>query len=143
MTEIPQCVIARRAHLLSRKYRRTKYPFHFQNVVLFRNVFSFSKYERFRECCFFLFPKNTSVFKVLNLLQLSRIYDLSYRLYNYDIHCKSPLLCTCLEALQDYQTGHTNYAAVCTYVVCESLGCIFISHVQPLKKLLSLLLLCH
>ena len=29
--------------------------------------------------------------------------------YNYDIHCKSPLLCTCLEALQVYQTGHTNY----------------------------------
>lgn len=37
----------------------------------------------------------------------------------------------------------TTYA-VCTYVVCESLGCtIFISHVQPLKKLLSLLLLYH
>ena len=38
--------------------------FHFQNVVLFQNVFSFSKCERFREC-FFLFPKNTIVNKNL------------------------------------------------------------------------------
>ena len=31
--------------------------FHFQNVVLFRNVLSFSKCERFRECCFSFFRK--------------------------------------------------------------------------------------
>ena len=38
--------------------------FHFQNVVLFRKVFSFSKFERFCEL-FFLFPKNTIVNKNL------------------------------------------------------------------------------
>ena len=31
--------------------------FHFQNVVLFRNVLSFSKCERFLECCFSFFWK--------------------------------------------------------------------------------------
>ena len=31
--------------------------FHFQNVVLFQKVFSFSKCERFCECCFSFFPK--------------------------------------------------------------------------------------
>ena len=36
--------------------------FHFQNVVLFRNAFSFSKCERFHE---FFFPKNTIVNKTI------------------------------------------------------------------------------
>ena len=39
--------------------------FHFQNVVLFQNLFSFSKCERFREVFFFLFPKNTIVNKTV------------------------------------------------------------------------------
>ena len=38
--------------------------FHFQNVVLFQKVFSFSKCERFHEV-FFLFPKNPIVNKTL------------------------------------------------------------------------------
>ena len=75
--------------------------FHFQNVVLFWNVLSFSKCERFCECCFSFFQKTqlltkictftTNSFtdevvnkqqnmyiciKLLNLFQLSRIYNL-------------------------------------------------------------------
>ena len=54
--------------------------FHFQNVVLFPNMLSFSKCEWFCECCSSFFPKNTIVVrqKSEHSLQICTIVPRSY-----------------------------------------------------------------
>ena len=105
--------------------------FHFQNMKGFVSV---------------VFPKNKKTqlylkFWICFSCQESMIYHIGYTIMIYTVrahfyvHVWKPYKSIRLVILTMY--------AVCTYVVCESLGCIFISHVQPLKKLLSLLLLCH
>ena len=93
---------------------------HFQNVVLFRNVFLFSKCERFHEYFFPFSEKhnykqksshslqitdefvNNKIYELLNLFPLSRIYNLLYITEIISPHCDSsnqrlPTSCCCSE----------------------------------------------
>ena len=57
--------------------------FHFQNAVLFRNVLSLSKCERFCQCCFSFFQKHNRKQKSVHSLRIASMLGVFCTMVNF------------------------------------------------------------